>query len=843
MSSSPQDNKDNSSLLHTLDDLRQRGNHEFQQGNLQNAISLYSLAIDQATTQSESSDSLQQEYNDMTITLLCNRSACHYPLEAYEEAKDDAWQAWQLSHQTHVKAAFRLSKTLLALQDYDECVTVLKTALLLESLTSQERTSLRELQTKAELLSKQTPSQPETTIIGVDRTLSIREFSKGKSLGVGNFSEIVVCTHKVTGETFALKLLDKKTAQDLAKRQHPNVYNEIAMERRILSERLPLHRNIVKFYHAMEDYNTLYYLMELHNVNPDLWSQLKYQNTNKMVGCHERQIQLWMWQLINALEHIHSHGLVHRDLKPENILLNKRNQVVVIDFGTAKDLLKQDLNGPEFVGTPDFMSPEAVTGFSGMPGDKRMESDNLLPPATHTADLWALGAMASILYTGDCPFQSPSPYLTFLKIKRCNLTRNHWGIANDDAWDLISKLLVYEPSQRLGADCFEVQNGQVTKSEGYDVLRNHKFFDPIRNEPNLDSITPLPSLQDLCIRACAELAQQDALDLDLCDAHPPGDGSSHDFLRLSVPQRHRILHVLDKLKVFSNHDETRVYRRFVQDDLEFLESKVRPTSRDFVGLTQMNDGEHKPLSARGNADPYATKMTPEPTKIVHLTNPLLLKGSEDWDEDELQKPYRKGWKKCIAAINRARPKLVMVSGWIPLKCRKLLTRLSDTIPVLWNDGTAFYSFWLHGFQGIVLQSKELLKDTYTIESERTSPQMLWIRELLEQCRMSKHQMFAVCDCDPRDLHPLVLKRLARGRTQLLMGLSNDEPFETEISYAANETVGDDNASVKSTDSVEDEQDEWTMKVVGTTENGLRWLTVVEEGDNQWSQRFEGIDCF
>ena len=790
------------------------------------------MAIDQAKCAAES------DVRDICITLLCNRSACHYPLDQLEEAKDDAWQAWNLSQQTHVKAAFRLSKTLLALQDYDECVSVLKTALLLDSLTSQERTSLRELQTKAELLMNQTPAPPETTIIGVDRTLSIREFEKGKSLGVGNFSEIVVCTHKITNETFALKLLDKKQAQDLAKRQHPNVYNEIAMERRVLQERLPAHRNIVQFYHAMEDYNTLYYLMELHNVNPDLWSQLKYQH--KMVGCHERQIQLWMWQLINALEHIHSRGMVHRDLKPENILLNKRNQVVVIDFGTAKDLLKQDLNGPEFVGTPDFMSPEAVTGFSGMPGDQHKDNDSTsLPPATHTADLWALGAMASILYTGDCPFQSPSPYLTFLKIKRCNLTRNHWGIANDDAWNFISKLLVYQPTQRLGADCFAVENGQVTTNKGYDILRKHKFFDDIRNIPNLETITPLPSLQDLCIRACAELAQQDALDLDLCDMHPPGDGSSHDFLRLSQNQRHRILHVLDKLKVFSNHDETRVYRRFVKDDLEFLESKVRPTSRDFVGLTQMNDGEHKPQSARGNADPYATKTIPEPTTIVHLTNPLLLKGSDEWDEDELQKPYRKGWKKCIAAINRARPKLVMVSGCIPQKCRKLLTRLSDTIPVIWNDGTAFYSFWLHGFQGIVLQSQELMKDSILNEN---SPQMLWIRELMEQCRMSKHQMFAVCDCDPRDLHPLVLKRLARGRTQLLMGLSNDEPFETEISYATNETVGDDNASVKSIDSVEDEQDEWTLKVVGTTENGLRWLTV-EEGDNQWSERFEGIGCF
>jgi serine/threonine protein kinase len=58
-----------------------------------------------------------------------------------------------------------------------------------------------------------------------------------------------------------------------------------------------------------------------------------------------------MMQLIDALEHLHSHGICHRDLKPENVLLNAHNHVVVIDFGTAKDLIKTDLNGPEFVGS------------------------------------------------------------------------------------------------------------------------------------------------------------------------------------------------------------------------------------------------------------------------------------------------------------------------------------------------------------------------------------------------------------------------------------------------------------------------------------------------------------
>ena len=96
------------------------------------------------------------------------------------------------------------------------------------------------------------------------------------------------------------------------------------------------------------------------------------------------------------MEHCHSHGIVHRDIKPENVLLSESGgHVVLIDFGTAKDLINTDLNGPEFVGTPDFMSPEAVKEFK--------EGGN---GCDFTADLWAFGVVLYQLYSGALPFES-----------------------------------------------------------------------------------------------------------------------------------------------------------------------------------------------------------------------------------------------------------------------------------------------------------------------------------------------------------------------------------------------------------------------------------------------------
>lgn len=76
-----------------------------------------------------------------------------------------------------------------------------------------------------------------------------------------------------------------------------------------------------------------------------------------------------------------------------------------IDFGTAKDLLEPDLNGPEFVGTSEYMSPQTVR-------NKKCGLE---------ADLWALGVMLFQMFLGFTPFAAPSPYLIFLRIKRAKL--------------------------------------------------------------------------------------------------------------------------------------------------------------------------------------------------------------------------------------------------------------------------------------------------------------------------------------------------------------------------------------------------------------------------------------
>jgi hypothetical protein len=595
-------------------------------------------------------------------------------------------------------------------------------------------------------------------------------------------------------------------------------------------------------YHAFQDYESLYYLMDLHGdpvlaaVDGDMWSQLR--QGKYMVGCHRALAKVYLAELIDAIEYMHTHGIVHRDLKPENVLLTASGHVLVIDFGTAKDLIETDLNGPEFVGTPDFMSPEAVSGTAG---PKAMEEANQKGEtgADHTADLWALGAVAFQLHTGQTPFWSPSQYLAFLKIKRGNLCRP-WGIADDSAWDLIRVLMEVDPKKRLGADCFEVK-GKLTKTivkkeGGYDIIRQHPYFTcksdygDLPLDSDYKKKTPVPTLRDLCIRACAELARKDALDLDLCDDHPPGDGPSHDLLRLDARDHQCVMHHLDQLRVLS---EPTIYRRFFDSPVGYRLDKIRKDARDFVGLTRMTDNHGRPPDPNEN-NPYAEGPAPmEPVQLVQITNPLLVKEINEGCDEKTRKQYIKLFKRCIANINRSRPKVVIAAGFIDMQCRKLLARINDSIPVVVIDGSAFFSFYHSGVQCLAVQSSNL-------EENPDSDQVRWLHEELEQSRMAKLHLFVFVDSDSRTLPLRILKMIARGRAHLISGLcsqAEDLSFETTITYAANEKVDDE--SIRSTDSIEDEMDENVSVVVGSQTNGLRCITVVDQ--ETWHMEFKPIE--
>jgi len=102
-------------------------------------------------------------------------------------------------------------------------------------------------------------------------------------------------------------------------------------------------------------------------------------------------------QICEALEYIHSHGVVHRDLKPENIMVDDEDHIKLIDFGIAGATGTRRLtfaNLTRSMGTPDYISPEQVKSKRG---DAR-------------SDLYSLGIMLYEMLTGEVPFKGPNAF-------------------------------------------------------------------------------------------------------------------------------------------------------------------------------------------------------------------------------------------------------------------------------------------------------------------------------------------------------------------------------------------------------------------------------------------------
>eukprot|EP00804_Cyclotella_cryptica_P008349 CCRYP_018331-RA/>CCRYP_018331-RA protein AED:0.02 eAED:0.02 QI:157/1/1/1/1/1/2/138/925 len=878
---------DDQSAAPDLNELRLAANSRFASNDLDGALPLYSLAVEVARKQ------LQQgaiESGELVIHL-CNRSACLYRMEMFEDAKEDAKEAVGLTGGKNCKASFRLARALIALADYSKAIETIHEAMSLLRYEVEQQQQLPEVDVKSndkinqqrhefeKLLATAIRKQKESTTksqssvqdiksIKLDpRTPSIREFTRPTKtsdtyspLGEGNFSTVVICQHKITNEKFALKIIEKEACKKLAKRQHPNVFNEVAMERRILTQgRLSPHVNIIQSYHAMQDYGNLYFLMELHQTHGDLWSQIRYQKC--MVGCHSSLIRTYAYELLAAIEHCHKHGIVHRDLKPENVLLSERGgHVILIDFGTAKDLVHTDLNGPEFVGTPDFMSPEGVKEF-----DKNGHGCDF------TSDLWAFGVVLYQLYAGALPFEAASPYMTFLKIQRGVYGRN-MGIWDDDAWDLIVKMLQVDPQKRLGAGCFEWvpppkdESSRETDSQaeidendnvhdfapnaegsskqkplgkvfcrlgGYDVIRQHPFFSKHQTSLSIQTNShlsiededqpipqPIPSLRDLAVRATAHFIDQSSLDIDLEDSHPPGDNSPFDALRLKPSDRTSVMHILDRLHLLK---EPRIFRRFFLSKLDARLGRVRPQSMDVIGLTQKNDnmGHFPGLGEEDTHPDQRITASNRESKICihHITNPLFSKKiNEECNQDDNEskrKEYTKQLKESIRLVNRMRPKAVVACGYFDDTCRKLLAKINETVPVILHDGSAYFNFWVYGAHCLAIRLSDFVGNHHsdTEDLNGTSSQekaLAWLRMELEQIKISRGHGYVFVDGDPREIPTEWVAKLGKTHVLGLLGLAEvggmENPIES-LSFEEKFILVDHQISTDKKESEEYEADE------------------------------------
>lgn len=169
-------------------------------------------------------------------------------------------------------------------------------------------------------------------------------------LGKGVSSTVRRAVLKETGEDFAVKIID--VSQSLVDSDGLNLRQQTFREIDIL-RLVAGHENIIQLLDVFESATYIFLVFEL-CTNGELFDHL-----NSVVTISEKRARKIMKQVMEALVHCHSLGVVHRDIKPENILLDKDFNVKVTDFGFAKELQTGE-RLYEVCGTPGYLAPELL---------------------------------------------------------------------------------------------------------------------------------------------------------------------------------------------------------------------------------------------------------------------------------------------------------------------------------------------------------------------------------------------------------------------------------------------------------------------------------------------------
>ena len=234
------------------------------------------------------------------------------------------------------------------------------------------------------------------------------------------------------GRLFAMKILKKS---HLLRRGQ---IERTRTERKVLS--LVDHPFIMKLHFAFQSDDKLFLVLDYCSGGELFFHLTRYRKFS------EAMAQFYAAELLLALGHLHSKGIIYRDLKPENVLFDSEGHVKLGDFGLAKDNIRHPYKGASSVcGTPEYMAPEILLqmghGFC--------------------VDYWGLGMLIFEMMTGLPPWYTTDQQLMMRRLKSAPLEIP--AFFSPQSRSCVYSLLQRDPRRRLGV-------------RGPQAVADHMFF-------------------------------------------------------------------------------------------------------------------------------------------------------------------------------------------------------------------------------------------------------------------------------------------------------------------------------------------------------------------------------
>ncbi len=173
----------------------------------------------------------------------------------------------------------------------------------------------------------------------------------------------------------------------------PDLANDAEFRRRFHDESQAVamlsHPNIMAVYDVSRSQDLDYIVMELLD-----GITLKQYMYKRGVPLNWRESLHFTIQIIKALGHAHSRGIIHRDIKPHNIMVLRDGSIKVADFGIARLVgAGQSTLTQEALGSVHYISPEQARG-------SRIDG---------RADIYSAGVVLYEMITGRLPFEGETP--------------------------------------------------------------------------------------------------------------------------------------------------------------------------------------------------------------------------------------------------------------------------------------------------------------------------------------------------------------------------------------------------------------------------------------------------